>query len=289
MKQFEVGGNGVDKVTIGKDLPLVLIGGPCVIESEDHALFLGEKIKEVCNKYGVQYIFKGCYDKDCRSSIKSFHGLGIEEGLNILSRIRTKLGVPVTSDFSVPEWAAATGEVCDLVQIPAYLCRQTQMLVAAGKTQKPINIKKGQYMSPWNMRNSIRKIIEATNNDQILLTERGTFFGYNMLVNDMRSLPIMQDTGYPVCYDATHSIQLPTSQGSISGGQREFIPGLVRAAVSSGVQALFMEIHDDPDNALSDPATQMNLKYLEPVLAQANEFHKMNLELRKKWGEDDVK
>jgi len=288
MKTLVIGGKDVEEVKIGKGLPLVFIGGPCVIESEDHALFLGEEIKKVCERVGIAYIFKGCYDKDCRSSIQSFHGLGIEKGLGILSSIRKKLGVPVTTDFSIPEWAPATGEVADLVQIPAFLCRQTQMLLAAGRTQKPINIKKGQYMSPWNMRNSIKKIIEGTGNDQIMLSERGTFFGYNMLINDYRSLPIMRQTGHPVCYDATHSIQLPTSQGSISGGQREFVPSLTRAAAASGIQSLFMEVHDNPDKALSDPATQINIKYIETILKQAKRIHDLALELSEEHGEDNV-
>lgn len=288
MKTLVIGGGKISEVKIGENLPLVLIGGPCVLEGLDHSLFMGEQIKKICDKLQIPLIFKGCYDKDCRSSIKSFHGHGLDKGLEILLKIREEFGVPVTTDFSIPEWAPATGEVADLVQIPAYLCRQTQMLVAAGKTGKPINLKKGQYMSPWNMRNSVKKIIDSTGNDQILLTERGTFFGYNMLVNDFRSLPIMQESGYPVCYDATHSIQMPTSQGQVSGGQREFIPSLVRAAVASGVNALFMEIHNDPDNALSDPATQINIKYVESILAQAKAIHEMKLELIEKWGVDNV-
>jgi 2-dehydro-3-deoxyphosphooctonate aldolase (KDO 8-P synthase) len=185
------------------------------------------------------------------------------------------------------EWVLPTAEVVDLLQIPAYLCRQTHLLVGAGKTGKPVNIKKGQFMSPWNMKNSARKI-EKTGNDHIMFSERGTFFGYNMLINDYRALKIMQDAGYPVCYDATHSIQLPTSLGTISGGQREFIPSLVRAAAASGIHALFMEVHDDPDNALSDPATQLHLKHLEKVLAQAVAIHTFRAELIKEWGEDEA-
>ncbi len=288
MKTLEIGGGKVTQVKIGKGLPLVLIGGPCAIESLDHSLSMAERINRICERHSVPFIFKSCYDKDCRSSIKSFHGHGLEKGLEMLSRVREEIGVPVTTDFSIPEWAQTTGEVADLVQIPAYLCRQTQMLTAAGNTGKPINVKKGQFMSPWNMRNSVNKIVDGTGNDQILLTERGTFFGYNMLINDYRSLPIMQETGFPVCYDATHSIQLPTSQGQLSGGQREFIPSLVRAAAASGIQALFMEIHDDPDNALSDPATQINIDYLESVLAQAKEIHQLRSQLIERWGEDHV-
>lgn len=282
-------GKTVKKIIIGKNKPLVLIAGPCAIESRDHALKIAEMLTEITNSVGIQLIYKSCYDKDCRSSIKSFHGVGLDLGLKILDEIRHTFKTPVTSDFSDPSWGSATGEVIDLVQIPAYLCRQTTILVAAGKTGKPINIKKGQFMSPWNMRNSVKKIIDASGNNQIILSERGTFFGYNMLVNDFRSLQTMKDAGYPVCYDATHSIQLPTSQGSISGGQREFIPGLVRAACASGIQALFMETHDDPDNALSDPATQIDIKYVKNILIQAKKIHETRNELLEKFGEDDVK
>jgi len=232
-------------------------------------------------------IYKSCYDKDCRSSPDSFHGLGVDDGLRVLEDVRNQFGIPVVSDFSDPSWAAATGEVCDMVQIPAYLCRQTSILRAAAITRRPIHLKKGQFMSPWNMKNSVRKI-EANGNKQILLADRGTFLGYNMLVNDMRCFPIMAETGYPVCFDATHSIQLPTSMGNISGGQREFIPCLVRAAVACGINALFMETHDDPDNALSDANTVLAIEYLEVVLRQAKAIHEMRLELLEKYGEDNV-
>jgi 2-dehydro-3-deoxyphosphooctonate aldolase (KDO 8-P synthase) len=195
--------------------------------------------------------------------------------------------VPVVSDFSDAAWAKATGEVCDMVQVPAYLCRQTSILRAAAQTGRPVHLKKGQYMSPWNMKNSVRKL-EAHGCEQIILADRGTFLGYGMLVNDMTSFPIMQKTGYPVCFDATHSIQLPTSMGNISGGQREFIPYLVRAAVGCGVNALFMEVHDNPKAALSDANTVLDLKYLENVLHQAKIMHETRLELLEKFGEDNV-
>jgi len=279
--------SGQSPIEIGTGKDLVLIAGPCAIENRDHSLRMAEMIGKVCDKLGVRWIFKACYDKDCRSSPASFHGVGLEEGLQILADVRDEQGVPVTSDFSDPSWGAATGEVCDMVQVPAYLCRQTSMLRAAAQTGKPVHLKKGQFMSPWNMKNSCRKL-EAFGNDQILLTDRGTFFGYNMLVNDMRCFPIMQETGYPVCYDATHSIQLPTSMGNTSGGQREFIPHLTRAAAACGIEALFMEVHDDPPNALSDANTVLDFKYLEVVLAQAKAMHEMRLELRQKWGEDHV-
>ena len=282
-----VGYGKVKPVVIGKNQPLVFIGGPCAIEGRDHSFYMAEKIGNICSKLNIPWIFKSCYDKDCRSAPDSFHGLGVDHGLRILSEIRDEFGVPVVSDFSDPSWAGATGNVCDMVQVPAYLCRQTSILKAAAATNRPIHLKKGQFMSPWNMKNSVRKI-EAAGNHQILLADRGTFFGYNMLVNDFTSLPIMSRTGYPVCFDATHSIQLPTSMGNISGGQREFIPCLVRAAVACGLQAVFMEVHNDPPNALSDSNTVLDLKYLEVVLAQAKVIHDARLELISSYGEDNV-
>lgn len=286
-KNIEIQCNGSTSIEIGKGKDLVLIAGPCAIESRDHSLRMAGLIDKVCIKLGIKWIFKACYDKDCRSSPTSFHGVGADAGLKILSDVRAEFGVPVTADFSDPSFGKITGEVCDMVQVPAYLCRQTSILRAAAETGKPVHLKKGQFMSPWNMKNSCRKL-ESFGNDQILLTDRGTFFGYNMLVNDMRCFPIMQETGYPVCYDATHSIQLPTSMGNISGGQREFIPYLTRAAAACGIEALFMEVHDDPPNALSDANTVLDIKYFEVVLAQAIAMHEMRQDLRKKWGEDNV-
>lgn len=286
-KTIEIGYGAVSKVLIGDRQPLAFIGGPCAIEGRDHAFKMAEKIGDICRRIGINWIYKSCYDKDCRSSPESFHGLGMHEGLRILMDIRQEFGVPVTSDFSDPAWGKATGEVCDMVQVPAYLCRQTSMLRAAARTGRPVHLKKGQFMSPWNMKNSVRKI-EANGGGQILLTDRGTFFGYNMLVNDMTSFPIMARTGYPVCFDATHSIQLPTSMGNISGGQREFIPYLVRAAAACGINALFMEVHDDPVNAMSDANTVLDIKYLENILGQAKTVHETRLELLEKYGEDNV-
>jgi 2-dehydro-3-deoxyphosphooctonate aldolase (KDO 8-P synthase) len=286
-KTIEVGYGGVAKVRIGAGLPLVYIGGPCAIESRDHAFKMADKIGAICRKLDIPWIYKSCYDKDCRSSPDSFHGVGLEEGLQILATVRTEFGVPVVSDFSDPSWGRATGEVCDFVQVPAYLCRQTSILRAAALTGRPVLLKKGQFMSPWNMKNSVRKL-EANGCHQILLADRGTFLGYNMLVNDMTSFPIMAQTGYPVCFDATHSIQMPTSMGNVSGGQREFIPYLVRAAAACGINALFMETHDDPDHALSDPNTVLDIQYLETVLAQAKIVHETRLEILRKFGEDNV-
>lgn len=286
-KIVKVGYGNISPISIGHGLPLVYVGGPCAIESREHAFRMAEAIAVICNKVGIEWIYKSCYDKDCRSSPNSFHGCGLDDGLRILSDVRNEFGVPVVSDFSDSAWAEATGEVCDLVQVPAYLCRQTSILKAAAKTGKPILLKKGQFMSPWNMKNSVRKI-EAAGNHQIILADRGTFFGYNMLVNDMTCFPIMAYTGYPVCFDASHSIQLPTSMGNISGGQREFIPHLVRSAVANGINLLFMETHDNPDKALSDANTVLDIKYLENILSQAKRVHEVRLELLEKYGEDNV-
>ena len=286
-KVIEVGYGNVKKVKIGGNGKLVLIGGPCAIENREHALMMAEQIGEICNDIGVDWIYKSCYDKDCRSSPDSYHGIGIDLGLDILAEVRETFKVPVTSDFSDSSWAKKTGEVCDLVQVPAYLCRQTTILRAAAQTGRPVHIKKGQFMSPWNMANSVKKV-EAAGGNEILLGDRGTFFGYNMLVTDYRSLPIMAKTGYPVCYDATHSIQMPTSMGNISGGQREYIPNLVRAAAACGMDALFMEIHNDPKVSMSDPNTVLALKDLRFVLGQAKEVHDLRVEMQSRYGVDDV-
>ena len=287
MKIIEVGYGAVEPVSIGRGSSLVFIGGPCAIESMEHSLRMADSIQKICVRLGMPMIFKSCYDKDCRSSADSFHGLGLEEGLRVLEKVRDTFGVPVVSDFSDASWARATGEICDLVQVPAYLCRQTSILRAAAETCRPVLLKKGQFMSPWNMKNSCRKL-EAFGNEQIILADRGTFMGYNMLVNDMTCFPIMRYTGYPVCYDATHSIQLPTSMGNISGGQREFIPYLVRSAVANGINLLFMETHDNPSKALSDANTVLDIKYLENVLYQAKKVHEMRLELFNELGPDNV-
>jgi 2-dehydro-3-deoxyphosphooctonate aldolase (KDO 8-P synthase) len=286
-KTVKVGGGKVNCVEVGRDNPLVFIGGPCAIENEDHTLFMAEKINIICIELGIKWIFKACYDKDCRSSKESFHGVGISKGLNILSKVRDEFQIPVVSDFSDASWASETAEVCDLIQIPAYLCRQTSILKSAANTKKPIHLKKGQFMSPWNMKNSVKKL-EKFGSDQIILTERGTFFGYNQLVNDMTAFPIMRRIGYPVCYDATHSIQLPTSMGNISGGQREFIPFLVRAACACGINALFMEVHNNPSQALSDSNTVLDLKFLKMILEEAIKIHQLRIQLTNKNGEFNV-
>ncbi len=288
IKKFSIGKDSVKKVYLGDFNPLVFIGGPCAIESEKHSLLMASRIKKICDKLKIQYIFKACYNKDSRSSPESFNGIGLNEGLQILQTVREKIKVPVVSDFSDVAWAKPTAEVVDLLQIPAYLCRQTSILRAAAETKKPILIKKGQFMSPWNMKNSVRKL-EYFGSNKIILADRGTFFGYNMLVNDMRCLPIMSETGYPVCYDATHSIQMPTSMGNISGGQREFIPHLVRAASACGIDVLFMEVHNNPSKAKSDPNTVLDIKYLERVLIMAKKMHEERIKLVKKFNDLNVK
>ena len=278
IKDVFIGRDDVTSVVVGEKRPLTVIAGPCAIESEDHSLRMAEAICEITQRLDIQYVFKSCYDKDCRSSIKSFHGLGLETGLGILERVRREFKVPVTTDVSDVAWMAATGEVADLIQIPAYLCRQSHLLIAAGNTGMPVNIKKGQFISPWNMKNAALKI-ESTGNDQIIMTDRGTFMGYNMLVNDMRCIRIMKESGHPVCYDATHSIQMPGSLGTSSGGQREHIPDLVRAAIAARSNALFMEVHDEPGKALCDATTQLPLEFLEPLLEQAKIIYDMVQEM----------
>ena len=287
-KEFSIGYGKVKKAKVGKYNPLVFIGGPCAIESKDHSLKMASRINKICERLKISFVFKSCFNKDCRSSPESFNGVGLDEGLKVLQDVRNEINVPVVSDFSIPSWAKPTGEVVDLIQVPAYLCRQTSILKAAAETKKPILLKKGQFMSPWNMKNSIRKI-EYYGNNKVLLADRGTFFGYNMLVNDMRCFPIMRETGYPVCYDATHSIQMPTSMGNISGGQREFIPPLVRAAAACGINALFMEVHDNPAKAKSDPNTVLDIKYLEKILVMAKKMHQERISFDKKFGELNVK
>lgn len=272
IKDVHIGRERVEKVVVGENEPLTLIAGPCAIESEEHSLKMAEEISKITNKLNIQYIFKSCYNKDCRSSIKSFHGIGLEKGLQILSKVREKYKIPVTSDVSNAAWMEETASVVDLIQVPAYLCRQTHILLAAGNTGLPVHLKKGQFLSPWNFKNAVYKI-ESTGNRNIILTDRGTFFGYNMLVTDMRCFRIMRDSGYPVCYDATHSIQMPASLGTSSGGQREFIPDLTRAAMGAGANALFIEVHDNPQSALCDATTQLPLKFLEALLVQAKAIY----------------
>jgi len=254
-------------IRIGEGQPLALIGGPCVIESESFTLKMAEEIKKICDRLGVPFIFKSSFDKANRTSIHSFRGQPIDRGLAILQRVKDEIGVPVLTDIHLPQQAAIAAEVVDILQIPAFLCRQTDLLLAAAATGKTVNIKKGQFLAPWDMKNVVTKL-EESGHHKIMLTERGTSFGYNTLVVDFRSLPQMRALGYPVVFDATHSVQMPGGQGNKSGGQREFVPYLARAAAAIGIDALFMEIHEDPDNALSDGPNMIPLTRLETVLRE---------------------
>ncbi|MDK2871773.1 MAG: 2-dehydro-3-deoxyphosphooctonate aldolase synthase [bacterium] len=258
-------------IKIGGGNPFVLIAGPCVIESEELVFETASYLKELCEGLGIPYIFKSSYDKANRTSISSFRGPGIERGLEILSRLKEKLGLPVLSDVHLPEEAPLAAEVLDILQIPAFLCRQTDLVLAVARTGKPVNVKKGQFLSPYDVKYIVEKI-ESVGNYQILLTERGTSFGYNNLVVDFRSLPIMKETGYPVVFDATHSVQLPGGLKGASGGDRRFVPYLARAAVAVGVDAVFMEVHPNPDKALSDGPNMIPLKELGNLLKQLKEL-----------------
>jgi 2-dehydro-3-deoxyphosphooctonate aldolase (KDO 8-P synthase) len=253
-----------DAVTIG-DGPVALLCGPCVIESRDHALFLAEKISEIARKAGFAYVFKASFDKANRSSGASYRGPGIEEGLAVLAEVKEKIGVPVVTDIHTEDQVEAVAQVVDILQIPAFLCRQTDFILAAARTGKPVNVKKGQFLAPWDMKNVVEKI-QSVGNEKILLTERGASFGYNYLVSDMRSLAVMRGFDVPVVFDATHSVQLPGGQGTSSGGQRQFIEPLARAATATGIDALFVEAHNDPDNALSDGPNNLPLDRLPDLL-----------------------
>lgn len=251
----------VGDLVIGNDRPLTIIAGPCQLESQDHAQMIAGVMKEACDAAGAQYVFKASYDKANRTSLSGKRGLGIDQGLKVLQSIGKTIGVPVITDVHSEAQCAIAAEAVDIIQIPAFLCRQTDMLLAAGNTGAAINVKKGQFLAPWEMQNIVTKI-ESTGNKRILLTERGTTFGYNTLVVDMRSLPQMAQTGYPVVMDATHSVQQPGGQGGSSGGQREFAPVMARAAAAIGVGAIFMETHQDPDNA---PCDGPNMIYLDQM------------------------
>ena len=255
----------VGSLTFGGGHPFVLIAGPCVIESRDSALHHAEALCALTSRLHIPFVYKSSYDKANRSSQASFRGLGTDEGLAILAEVKRDVGVPLLTDVHTPHEVAAASKVVDVLQIPAFLCRQTDLLVAAGQSQRPVNIKKGQFLSPHDMEHVAQKVA-STGNQRIFLTERGASFGYNNLVSDMRSLPILAQCGYPVVYDATHSVQLPGGRGATSGGQREFISPLARAAVAVGIDGLFMEVHEEPERALSDSATVFPLAQLEPLL-----------------------
>lgn len=243
---------------IGGENPLFIIAGPCVIENEDVVFFTAEKLREICGKIGLPLLFKSSYDKANRTSLSSFRGPGLEKGLEILTRVKSRLDIPVISDVHSIEQIQPASEVLDVLQIPAFLCRQTDLILAASKTGKPVNIKKGQFIAPWDVKNIIDKI-KSTGNDSVIITERGSSYGYNNLVVDFRAIPIMRAFGYPVIFDVTHSLQLPGGLGSCSGGQREFAEPLARAAVAVGIDGLFIEVHPEPENALCDGPNMIKL------------------------------
>lgn len=257
----------IKNVLVGGRQPLFLIAGPCVIESGTHCYHLAQELKSVCERAGVPLIFKASYDKANRTSVDAFRGPGMGEGLRVLKSIRESLGLPVLTDVHEVSQVGPVAEVADCLQIPAFLCRQTDLLMEAGRSGRPVNIKKGQFLSPWDMRNAVNKIQSAQCQD-ILLTERGTSFGYNNLVVDMRSFPVMRELGYPVVFDVTHSLQLPGGQGTASGGQSQYIEILARAGVAAGVEGVFMEVHDNPAMALSDGPNALPLERLESLLLE---------------------
>jgi len=264
----------VGRLKIGAGQPLALIAGPCVIESEAHAMDMAIKLEKIASAAGVPLIFKASYDKANRSSLTSYRGPGLEAGLAVLRKIKERLGVPILTDIHEPSQAATAAEVCDVLQVPAFLSRQTDLLLAAGQTGCVVNLKKGQFLSPWEMGNAVGKV-ESTGNSRILLTERGVSFGYNNLVVDMRSFAIMAKSGYPVIFDVTHSVQLPGGHGSASGGQPEFIEPLARAGVAAGVDAIFLEVHDNPSQALSDGSNALPLDRLPALLAKLAPLSKL--------------
>ena len=265
----------VGKITISNELPFVLIGGPCQLESLDHTIDLAGKIVEITNKLNIPYVFKASFDKANRTSINGARGVGLEKAMDIFKAVKKQFSCPIITDVHEPDQCAKVAEVVDMLQIQAFLCRQTDLVVAAAKTGKPLNIKKGQFLAPWDMKNVVTKADQSGNSD-VLVTERGVSFGYNTLVVDMRSLPIMaQQTGCPVIIDATHSVQQPGGQGTSTGGQREFAPVLARAAVAVGVAAVFMETHEDPDHALSDGPNTIALCDMEAVLSNLMEYDRI--------------
>lgn len=253
--------------TVGLEQPLFLIAGPCVVESRQMALDTAGELRQICAEIGIPFIYKSSYDKANRSSIKSFRGLGMDKGLEILAEVKKQIGVPVLTDVHEVDEIAAAAAAVDVLQTPAFLCRQTDFISAVASAGRPVNIKKGQFLAPADMKNVVEKARAASGADNIMVCERGVSFGYNNLVSDMRSLMVMRETGCPVVFDATHSVQLPGGQGSSSGGQREFVPVLARAAVASGIAGLFMETHPDPEKALSDGPNAWPLKHMRALLA----------------------
>jgi 2-dehydro-3-deoxyphosphooctonate aldolase (KDO 8-P synthase) len=255
----------IGPVTVGNDLPFVLISGPCQIESRDHAMMMAERLSGIAARTGVPFIFKSSFDKANRTSVSGQRGVGIDAGLAILAEVKAAFGCPVLTDVHEAGQVEAAAQAVDILQIPAFLCRQTDLLLAAGRTGAVVNVKKGQFLAPWDMA-AVAQKVASTGNERILLTERGASFGYNTLVSDMRALPVMAQTGYPVVFDATHSVQQPGGLGSASGGQREFAPVLARSAVAAGVAAIFAEAHDDPDHAPSDGPVMLPIEWVGPML-----------------------
>jgi 2-dehydro-3-deoxyphosphooctonate aldolase (KDO 8-P synthase) len=256
----------------GGDLSFIL--GPCVVESTDHAMFMAQEINDICNKVGVRFVYKSSFDKANRSSIESFRGEGMDFGLNVLAQVKAEIGVPVITDVHEPWQVEKTAEVADMLQIPAFLCRQTDLLVAAARSGKAVNVKKGQFLAPWDAKNIVDKLA-AAGCEKILLTERGASFGYNNLVVDLRSFPIMRSFGVPVVFDVTHSLQLPGGLGKATDGQGQYIEQFARAGVACGVDAVFMEVHDDPSRAPSDGPNQLPLSRLEKLLTNLKQIHEL--------------
>lgn len=264
----------IGRLSIANDRPFTLIAGPCQMESRDHAMEMASALVEITGRLGIGLIYKSSFDKANRTSITTARGLGIDGALPIFAEIRERFGCPVITDVHEPDQCAAVAEAVDVLQIPAFLCRQTDLLVAAAKTGRAVNVKKGQFLAPWDMKNVAAKLV-ASGNERVLLCERGASFGYNTLVSDMRSLPIMAETGFPVVFDATHSVQQPGGQGTTSGGQREFVPVLARAAIAVGVAAVFMETHEAPDSAPSDGPNMVPLKEMPSLLERLQAFDRL--------------
>ncbi|MFZ0735564.1 MAG: 3-deoxy-8-phosphooctulonate synthase [Candidatus Acidiferrales bacterium] len=269
VRQFSVG-----NIPVGGNTPLFLIAGPCVIESEAHAMGMAERLAEVCRALDVPLIFKSSFDKANRTSVSSYRGPGLKEGMRILAGIGKRTGLPILTDVHDVSQVQTAAEVCDVVQIPAFLCRQTDLLVASGRSGRVVNLKKGQFVSPWDMGNAAEKVA-STGNEKIILTERGASFGYNNLVVDMRSFPILRGFGYPVVFDATHSVQLPGGEGKSSGGQPEFIEPLARASTAAGIDGIFIEVHDNPAEALSDGSNALPLEQFRPLVKRLLEISKL--------------
>ena len=265
----------VGQARFGNNLPLTLIAGPCALESRAHALEMAQALKEIAARLGIGLVYKTSFDKANRTSLTSVRGMGLEQALPILAEIRESVGLPVVTDVHEPDQCHIAAEAVDVLQIPAFLCRQTDLLLAAARTGKPVNVKKGQFLAPWDMKHVVAKLVGA-GNPNVLVTERGVSFGYNTLVSDMRALPILAETGAPVIFDATHSVQQPGGQGAQSGGERRFVPVLARAAVAVGVAGVFIETHQDPDRAPSDGPNMLPLKELEPLLVALIEIDRLS-------------